>query len=359
MDYLRSVFVRKQVRFLISAGACLVVGLILVLIGVKTTGKLEDQQFAKRWCDDNSYAQASAYFSEVAGFTDENAKELAYKIESKLTQDSISPKTEDSRMIVYSYCANGKVNVKSSNSSADVKAIGVDGDFFMFHPLELIEGSFFDGTEVNKDLVVIDENTAWVLFGSSNVVGQVVEIGGMQHIVCGVVKRETGRLNDLAGNKEPTLYLSYESLSKNGFVSYINTFEILMPNPLTGYATAAIKELCPVDVERVEIIENSGRFKWTKLLMNVKNFGTRGMNGKGVIYPYWENIARGYEDYLTPVTVLAVLCFAYASINVFVLLIRMIKLRTIHREDIKDFIERRIEEQRERRKKVKEGEIYE
>ena len=82
---------RKRIKLLISAGISLVVGLILVLIGVKVAGSLIDQNFAKRWIKDDSYAQVTAFFSELADFNDKSARELEYKISNKLTEESFAP----------------------------------------------------------------------------------------------------------------------------------------------------------------------------------------------------------------------------------------------------------------------------
>lgn len=357
MEYIRSVFSKKVIKLLIASGISALIGAVFILIGTKTTAKLRDQQFAGAWSKEKSFVQDSVFFSEMADFDEDSVKELVYKIEHKLTQDSITS-DGNGRLWVYAYSANGKVKAVSSNSSTDVKAIGVGGDFFLFHPLNLLEGSFFGDEGVLDDLVVIDENTAWVLFGSNNVVGQAIEIGGVRHFVSGVVRQGSGRLNDLAGNGQPTIYMSYSSLKKNGQVSYINSFETLMPNPITGYAFGVVEENVPIDKERFEVVENTGRFYWTNLVKNVKNFGVRGMTGKGIIYPYWENIARAYEDYLTPIAIIGCVCFAYPIVLLIVLVIRMWKLRTIHKEDVKDFLERKIEDYREKRKKVKEGEIF-
>ena len=38
------------------------------------------------------------------------------------------------------------------------------------------------------------------------------------------------------------------------------------------------------------------------------------MNGKAIIYPYWENIARGLEDILMVLTMFAVLFLVYPAI---------------------------------------------
>ena len=57
--------------------------------------------------------------------------------------------------------------------------------FFLFHPFDLISGSFFDSNYVMDDLIIIDKEVAWNLFGSTDVVGQVVNVGSRPHVVCG------------------------------------------------------------------------------------------------------------------------------------------------------------------------------
>ena len=61
-----------------------------------------------------------------------------------------------------------------------------------------MSGSYFDGEDLYKDGVVIDENVAWQLFGSNNVAGMYVEINGVQYPVRGVVKSDKGYLSDEA-----------------------------------------------------------------------------------------------------------------------------------------------------------------
>ena len=38
------------------------------------------------------------------------------------------------------------------------------------------------------------------------------------------------------------------------------------------------------------------------------------MNGKAIIYPYWENVARGYEDILAVITLAELLFLVYAAV---------------------------------------------
>ncbi len=359
MNYLRSVFGKTQIKLAIIGAASLLLAFIVTLIGKHVVKGLYAENLAKRWSKDNDFSQISCFFSEMSGFSGDNIKELEFNIADQLKKDSLTAKNEDARLWIYAYSANGSAVVSTERETEEFKAVGVGGDFFLFHPLNLVDGNFFSESTLNDDRIVIDRDVAWRLFGSTDVVGRIVEISGQRHIIVGVIEREKGRINDLAGNNVPTVYMSYSSLNRNGQITYLNMYEALLPNPVAGYAKKLIEEKIPVGEESREIVENTGRFHWTKLIMNVKNFGIRGMNGKAIVYPYWENIARGVEDYLTPVAVLGFLLYLFPAVLVLLLLFRLWKKRTIHKDDIKKFLSDRFEEYKEKRRKVKNGEIYE
>ena len=44
------------------------------------------------------------------------------------------------------------------------------------------------------------------------------------------------------------------------------------------------------------MVDNSVRYDILPLFNIILNFGTRSMSHHQIIYPYWENVARGYED---------------------------------------------------------------
>lgn len=358
MKYLKSVFTRKQNRFLLAAFVCAFVGLILTVICVKVTGKQTAQNLASRWSNEKDCSQVSVFFSRYAGFETSAIQNMEYEIKGQLIEDSLTAKNENARNFVYAYCANGRATIDSGRNSITANAICVGGDYFLFHPLKLVNGSYFDNT-AKEDYVIIDRDIAWQLFGSNDVIGLNVEINGKFHVICGVIEREEGRINDLAGNGVPTMYVPYESLAETGSADYINTYEVLLPNPISGYATNVIEKKLYIDEDSYELVENTGRFSWVKLLKNVKNFGIRGMNSKAIIYPYWENVARGIEDYLTPVCVVAVLAYAFAAVVIIVLIIRMWQKRTIRFKTIKNFVENVIERRREKRKLRKKGKTNE
>lgn len=359
MSYIRSVFGKKQIILAITGAVSLIIFLILTTICIKTSSKQKNQQFASRWCDDNSYVQVSAYLSELADFEDKNIKMVQGALENQLTTDSILAKNENARRLVMAYSSQGEVDLSSGKRDVTVKAYGVGGDFFLFHPLKLVYGSYFDGDDVMKDHVILDTTTAWNLFGSPNVVGMIITVGGRQHLITGVVEKETGRLNDLAGNDVPTIFLSYESLKEFGNITYLNSVEALLPNPVTNYATGIFGKALGLDENRYEVVQNTDRFSWQNLVQNAKNFGIRGMNKKGLVYPYWENVARGTEDILTPLCIAAIVFLAYPSLLIIALVIRMYNKRTIHKKDVFNFIQNKLEEYREARKRRIEDNEYE
>ena len=51
------------------------------------------------------------------------------------------------------------------------------------------------------------------------------------------------------------------------------------------------------------------------------------MNSRAIIYPYWENIARGYEDILTIIAFFVVILLIYPVIGTIIWLYRKWKYR--------------------------------
>lgn len=360
MAYFRSVFGKKQIKYLISAAVSLILLLILILICSNAAKKQTFQRAAERWGNSKEYSQVSVFLSELAGVTEDDVLRAGYSLNKKLTDDSLVTLLDKGRAFVQCYSAQGEVDICTASRKGNFRAYGVGGDFFLFHPYELVSGSYFPADSVNKDYVMLDKLAAWTLFGSYDIQGQTVEIGGRIHIVSGVFDSGKGKLNKLAGNDTSLVILSYSSLENFGTITFLNDYEVLMKNPLTNYAKDAVVSALGVDKTKYAAVENTRRFHWTKLLVSFYKQPLRSMNTTGVVCSYWENMARGLEELLTPFAILGVLLGVYPIIVVFVILIRMWKKRTIHREDIFDFAERRLEDWREKRNKerFKKGEDF-
>ena len=84
-----------------------------------------------------------------------------------------------------------------------------------------------------------------------------------------------------------------------------------MPNPISNYAENLVREGLASNEKEVQVIENSSRYSFLNRLKVIAAFGTRSMNSKAIIYPYWENVARGYEDVIALLTLLMLLFLLY------------------------------------------------
>ena len=351
-------FSLKNLLFTGSVLLFLVIGIILGIVIRMMGDNLLPQQMADRWSKEGDVAQVSCFFSV------DDIETFEHNLDNALVEASIysTSLNEEARLWADAYSATGKITISTdSGNSITSDAFGIGGDFFLFHPLELLGGSYFSGHDVNQDYVVLDRNAAWKLFGSNDVAGMLVDIGGVPHIVAGVVEAESGKLAQAGGLTDTIVFVSYDSLNKYGTNHGINHYEIVMPSPVSSYAYSYVKDNIGVPEEELEIVENSERFSFINRLKLIKDFASRAMNGKAIIYPYWENIARGYENILSLLTVIMLLVLAYPAIVAVVIIVRKWRRKTWTLKSIflscKDKAERKLEQRR--MKKMKEAMDYE
>jgi hypothetical protein len=367
---------KKRNIVLIIIVVLLLIDVIMGMLCRIIVSHLPEQLAASRWDYDGNVAQVSLFFTEDRSIAPEDIKRIEYAMVKKLADAGVvaiddkekessggkkivdtvelggsgnsgssdNSQSENNDVIkVYNSCysAQGISNIVFENRTAEnVISIGVDGDFFFFHPLELVSGSFFMADDLMKDKIVIDEDLAWQLFGSNDIVGQCVTIGGINHYVAGVVKRKEGRFNEAAGLTSSIVYMSYDSLSKygeilsgktmekelsedgiNANIGGINCYEIVCPSPVDGLLAKIIKECAGLDDKYINVVDNSDRFSFFKLLEVSSNFGIRSMWDKPIFYPYWENVARGYEDVLAIMNMVRLLSIVTCVVLVSVLIV--------------------------------------
>ncbi len=314
----------KKLILGISGGISLLVFLILLAVTGHLSSSLAEQRMAERWSEDGGTAQISCFFSADAGVTEDTLEEFEHSIDSYLQESSITQESENpgARLWVDAYSAEGKLTISSDTGNVEADAMGIGGDFFLFHPQTLLYGAYFSGNDINRDYCIIDEDTAWQLFGSNDVAGMMVYISGEPHIVSGVIERPEGRLVEAAGLDSTRVYVSLHTLEEYGVSHGINHYELVMPNPVKEFALKFVKEKLGDDEKETEILENTSRFGLLNRLRVIRAFGTRSMNGRAIIYPYWENVARGYEDIIGLLTVFMLLFALYPSVLALVFFIR-------------------------------------
>ena len=357
----------------------------------------EDQREASRWGAAQSCAQVSAFLPAEEAMKEENIQELEYKINSSLAQDSIKLTAEgkDAKLWQDCYSGIGSLTLAAGSKTVTVEAVGTGGAFFTFHPLELSAGTYYLPDSIMKDEILLDQETAWKLFGAFNVEGRTVRVQDMYLRIAGVYKKETGSLYQKAGLADYVVFVQYKTLlqyggseigtdqtdrsdtktapklpaaseedsdpdsdtdagsdsgsgaasdsgsgsgsgsasesdsgsgSQSGDSSkpgsgeeqgsftedtqntenvgttntnykdtgMITSYEIVMPDPGEGYAAAALMKALG-DESGAIVVDNTNRFGTRNLIEDIRNFAFLGMRTRNVRYPYWENVAMGWE----------------------------------------------------------------
>lgn len=315
----RGRFERRRTLPKLSAGKRIllivcIVQAILSLTCFVLLGQFKDtlitQSAAELWRgqSEERFAQISVFLPVDAKKSYEQIRSFRATLESKFVQNSMAAPEGAS---LYTDAFSGQTSVSISGTSpgsVTVTAIGVGGDFFRFHPLELLSGGYLSSEDYMADRVVLDAQTAFNLFGSSDAAGMEVTISGRRFPVAGVVKSETdfattaaleAAVEDLQTQSTQSgpraiIYMSYETLNTITELP-IDCYEIVLPDPVSGFAKQLVEDNFPLDGGAV--VQNTGRFSVSGLLSVLASFSTRVMTTNGVIYPYWENAARLVESY--------------------------------------------------------------
>ncbi len=322
---------------------------ILQLVQKKTSENLIDQRMANRWSKDHDYAQVSLFFPYGTELEETDIKGVDYQINHTLEEISMFAENPSQRLFLSCWYSTGSITLTRESATASVEAIGVSGDFFLFHPMEFISGEPIPTNSLMTDYVVLDERTAWNLFGATNVAGMEVRINGIPHIVSGVVKPDISKLSTLAGSKENLIYTTNESLKEYGTLDSAMAFELVMPEPYEGFAMDSLQKCFEKYKDSGEWIDNSKRFEFFKLWKIFKIRKSMVMQTKPVVYPYWENLARFYENKFIGFWEIRIIIYVISSITVILELISIWKMRTFDKEDIKDAWIHMIERMREKR----------
>lgn len=325
----------------IFALAAIAFGIMAHILG----GKLDSQQMAERWRGENEleFSQVSCYIPVDEKISLQQIYSFRTEIVKKLDEAALEDQNVDT-LFADAWSTTGRVNVASGLGKGEAAVIAVGGRFFDFHPIRLISGSYFGEGDLMKDRVLLDEELAWLLFGGTELDGMEMTVNGQPFVVAGVIERE----QDFASKKAYTagmgLYMSYEAFSNlqsasaggdaqtaaDGGAAAQTTaeagascYEFVMAEPVDGYALSLAKEKFPIG--HGEILENTHRYGFGRMIKLIGQFGSRSMQALGVAYPYWENAARCIEDWYGLCLFMALLFAVLPVVMIIVNVVRYLK----------------------------------
>ena len=319
----------KHIVLLIIDTASVVFFLCMTLAAYFTANSLPDQQAAKRWGGETKYAQISVYTDCYDEINIDSIFMARINVEKKLVENSISSEIEDARVWTDAFSSyQTSMTAASDHGSAEAAAIITGGDFFVFHPQDMISGYYYSDSDTMHDRIVIDDVLAWQLYGSSDIVGMPVIIDGKYFYVAGVFRQsENNDIKKVYGEK-PRMFMSYQGYSlihEEG--AKFSCYEACLPDPVTGLGKQIISESISIDEKNYRIVENSSRYGLKNRFTMLADNNVRSVVDIPVVYPYWENAARMTEDRSVTLLIMQLAGLAAPVLTIVYLLRSLIKSR--------------------------------
>lgn len=312
-------------KFILLGGISLLLAAALLLIAALLPKPLASQRQAERWAGESGepFIQYTRFFAagEEAMQT-EAIGALRQKLTETLTERSVETPAGGRLFCDAWSAAVKKLSVSAERGDFEAAAYAVGGSFFDFHPLRLCSGSYFGENDLMRDRVVIDAQLAWLLYGSTDLAGMTVTVGEQEFVIAGVVERESDRATRKVGTAGPMLWLPYEAYLKMNESAAIDCYEIVLPEPVEGFAGALLKEICGEDAV---LQENTGRFAFGRSWKQLQSFGMGAVRTEAVAYPAWENAARYTEAWCALLRALALAALVLPGVLVIVQLVRLVR----------------------------------
>lgn len=275
-------------------------GIMYLITG--SLGKAYGSNAAKQQWDGGKYqyAQLSAYFSESANVTAESIRTLRASINSKLMENSVAlDDNSDGRLWIDCYYTEATLTLKSDRSTCTAAVGATGGDFFIFHPLELLYGSYYTDEDINYDRLVIDKECSWQLFGSTNSVGLPVTIGTKTFYVAAVVSSPDSDIEKAAYGTSPRVYMPLEAMTdlygERESPTVITAYEVCLPELVSDFACGILTDCMTVSEESRIIVDQTSRFNIITLSNGFSAIAEDAMTTKAIALPWFENIIRAGE----------------------------------------------------------------
>lgn len=259
------------------------------------SSRLLSQREAERWQGDNAqdYRQISCFLPSPSTIDVSDVYTFRYAILDDLTAAGYEW-NGDVLPFIDAWSLGGKMKISGEKGSTDAPVLAVGGQFFEFHPLRLLDGSYLTEDDLSPDRVLLDEELAWELFGGTALTGMSVQVNGFEFVVGGVVERESDSASRRAYTGEKGFFMSYDTYRAISGESGIDCYEVVLPEIVRGYAAQLVADRFPLG--EGESLVNTGRFGLERLLQLSRDLPARAAHGGAVRYPYWENAARITEN---------------------------------------------------------------
>jgi len=302
---------RKHIIRSVIAGLLAISSAVLLLCMTQLSDSLSDQTAAQRWQQgDMRYTQLSCFMRMDDALDESGIFTLRSAVQSEMESASLQAPSENARLWIDAYSGRTTVTAANGNNSISAVCIATGGDFFQFHPLQMMDGWYYEDDEVMDDGVILDQQLAWELFGGYALTGMTVYINGYPCKISGVCSMPDADWTSYG--TEPVLYIPAEFLSRIGNPVTYTCYEVLLPDPIRDFGMGILeKHLTKKDCI---IRENTGRYSLFANLQYLAALPEAGWRTAPVEFPWWENDAQTVAFFCAALELLAMVLLLYPLI---------------------------------------------
>lgn len=317
---------KPKTKALVWWGVCtllLVCALACALALRLISGSLLSQQEAERWRGESeqSFVQLSCFLPDDAVLPTSEIYTFRYAMLEALSSVGVEW-PEERYPFTDAWSAEGKLHISGEKGATDAPVIAVGGDFFSFHPLRLLSGSYLTEEDFSQDRVLLDRALAWELFGGVDLAGMPVEINGRSFIVGGVVERENDAASRRAYTGEKGFFMSWDAYRGIIEKDAISCYELVLPEPVQNFGAQLVADKFPLK-GGVSLV-NTDRFSYDRLLTLARDLPVRAAHAGKVAYPYWENAARIAENECAVLALLSLVLALPCTVTLLAFLIALL-----------------------------------
>ena len=303
---------------LLLAAAALGIGIAMNVY----MNSFDHEQVAKKFSNGTRFAQITVFAPDTAELTVDKIMYFRYKLETKLTEKSITPPNDGARLYADAFSAYVDASLASKGSrTSNVKLAYVGGDYSLFYKAYRDMPNV--GNDINHDRILLSRSAAWQLYGGEALYDYPVKIGSATFYVSGVYPdyKESAYIKDFYGDKPAAA----ADIKSDAGIN-ITCYDLIMVDPVKNFAVDTVKECLDLPEGTYLLVENSKRFSLGNLFKTVpKLVNADEPLPTGVNITPEEMAARHAEKVLAVMLVVLLVFAVYPAIWALILLYRLIR----------------------------------
>ena len=274
------------------------------------------QYEAERWQgpSEQTYSQVSVFWNE--GEMDAGqAQMLAEEFQTSFP-------TEEIPLFATAYGAKSSGLSVYAHRSTEAELWSVSKDFFTLHAFSMAEGGPGTFADAGSE-AVLNEAAAFALFGSTDCIGEDIQLDSLGWRVIAVIREPDGAANEAAFGTAPRIFLP---IADDDPVTF---YEAILPEYYDGYAAQSLQNA----TGRIVTI-STGRFRLSRLWEKAKDF-FRTPPDQTPPLPPWEQSARLAERKLCArwcVLMISSILLLMSFVRIVKLIIKIIKKAPVANE---------------------------